>query len=109
MIDMTLAKIGRSTKKWENRMPAVLNAKGIPPVQKVLYWPRAPGAAASILPSWAVTFWPGLARRRPSMTSRSVAASPDRMTRKPSTIGPSSISLVPTMPSSATVKMILLD
>jgi hypothetical protein len=23
MIDITLAKIGRSTKKWENRMPAV--------------------------------------------------------------------------------------
>ena len=43
------------------------------------------------------------------MTMRSVGASPERMTRKPSTIGPSSTSLVPTVPSSATVKTILLD
>ncbi len=54
-------------------------------------------------------FLPGRARCRPSMTMRSVAASPERMTRKPSTMGPSSTSLVPTVPSSATVNTILRD
>ena len=39
---------------------------------------------------------------------RSVGARPERMTRRPSTIGPSSTRLVPTVPSSATVKTILL-
>jgi hypothetical protein len=66
-------------------------------------------AAASMVPSSGVTFWPGRARCKPSMTILSVGASPDRITRSPSTIGPVSTSFIPTVPSSPTVNMILRD
>src|SRR5262249_60956259 len=73
------------------------------------YCALAVSATALISPSSGLTFWPGRARGSPSMTMRSVAAKPERTTRSPSTIGPSSTSLPPTVPSSATVTTIFRD
>src|SRR5216684_6457637 len=56
MIAMTLAKIGRSTKKWENRMVAALVARRYGALA------GAGRAGGSTTPSSALTFCPGRAR-----------------------------------------------
>src|SRR5215469_5151278 len=66
MIDITAAKIGRSTKKWEKRIGGSLyEAAGR------AYCGALRAGAALISPSSGLTFCPGRARGSPSITMRS--------------------------------------
>ncbi len=80
-IETTAAKIGRSMKKCEIRMPVRL-------LSALACGPAGPAGAAPC--SCGVTFWPGRTRIRPLTMTRSSAVIPSLMMRRLSSLsGPS--------------------